>query len=271
MGIFSAPPDGTSDPILTRMVAEDKVIWYKKPNLRKMYFILFFCCMGVEMTSGFDSQLINTLQFSQKFNECMYSNHSPPLECADGAIDFGGGEKDRKTNKFIINAGLLGFISSCYQLGSILAVPIAPWINQKFGRRWSIMIGSLIMCVGALIQGFSQHGTYSQDSWSGSTNTTQLLCISLLVCCLVSAFCSASSAVPPWSESWDTQRRELPLHPSSTRLGSSEPSSHLPLLSRQWIFLVIGVGESLPFFKFAPLFSKSALSCKFLPNLYVLS
>ena len=69
MGIFKAQ-DGTSDPIITRMVAEDKVPWYKKPNLRMMYLWLFCCCMGVEMTSGFDSQLIGTLQFSQPFNKC---------------------------------------------------------------------------------------------------------------------------------------------------------------------------------------------------------
>jgi hypothetical protein len=69
MGIFSVS-DGTSDPIVSRMVAEDKVPWYKKPNLRLMYLCLFFCCMGVEMTSGFDSQLINVLQFSGPFNEC---------------------------------------------------------------------------------------------------------------------------------------------------------------------------------------------------------
>lgn len=64
--------DGTSDPILTRLVAADTVPWYKKPNLRLMYLWLFLCCMGVEMTSGFDSQLINTLQFSQPFNQCAF-------------------------------------------------------------------------------------------------------------------------------------------------------------------------------------------------------
>jgi len=52
---------------------------------------------------------------------------------------------------------MLGFISSCYQLGSILAVPIAPWFNQRFGRRWAIMAGSIIMVVGAILQGFSVH------------------------------------------------------------------------------------------------------------------
>lgn len=59
-----------ADPIVTRLVQEDKVPWYKKRNLRVMYVWLFFCCMGVEMTSGFDSQLINTLQFSQNFHLC---------------------------------------------------------------------------------------------------------------------------------------------------------------------------------------------------------
>jgi hypothetical protein len=74
MGIFKAPNLGHgADPIVTRMVEQDTVPWYKKPNLRRMYFYLFVCCMGVEITSGFDSQLINTLQFSTPFNKCMCS------------------------------------------------------------------------------------------------------------------------------------------------------------------------------------------------------
>lgn len=60
----------TADPIVTRLVEEDKVPWYKKRNMRIMYVWLFLCCMGVEMTSGFDSQLINTLQFAQPFHKC---------------------------------------------------------------------------------------------------------------------------------------------------------------------------------------------------------
>jgi MFS family permease len=92
------------------------------------------------MTSGFDSQLINTLQFSPPFNKY-----------------FGNGYKDAK-GKLSIEPALIGFMSSCYQLGSILAVPFAPWFNQRFGRRWAVMTGSIIMVAGALIQGFAQHG-----------------------------------------------------------------------------------------------------------------
>ena len=73
MKLFAALPDGTADPILTELAKEDKVKWYKKPNLRKMYVFLFLCCMGVEITSGFDSQLINTLQFTPSFLRCRSS------------------------------------------------------------------------------------------------------------------------------------------------------------------------------------------------------
>lgn len=62
---------GGADPILTRIVNEDKVRWYKKPNLRYLYFMLFPTCMGVELTSGFDSQLINALQIVPSWITCM--------------------------------------------------------------------------------------------------------------------------------------------------------------------------------------------------------
>lgn len=131
--------EGVSEPIVTQIAAEDKIRWYKKPNLRFMYFCLFACCMGVEMTSGFDSQLINTLQFSGPWNAY-----------------FSEGHKDAKGAP-ALRPAMLGFVSACYQLGSIIGVPFAPYINQRFGRRWPIMGGSIIMIIGALIQGFAQN------------------------------------------------------------------------------------------------------------------
>ena len=74
----------------------------------------------------------------------------------DKLPDLGNGRKDAKGN-FAIEPGMLGFVNSCYQLGSIFAVPFAPWFAQRYGRRWSIMLGSWIMVVGALLQGFAQH------------------------------------------------------------------------------------------------------------------
>ena len=36
-----------ADPVLTRAIREDKVPWYKKPNLRYLYLFLFPTCMYV--------------------------------------------------------------------------------------------------------------------------------------------------------------------------------------------------------------------------------
>lgn len=53
---------------------------------------------------------------------------------------------------------LLGIVAGAYNLGAILAVPVVPIVAQWFGRRWSIMIGSIIMCAGAILQGLSVNG-----------------------------------------------------------------------------------------------------------------
>lgn len=61
---------GASDPIVQRLAQEDPVPWYKKPNLRLLYLLLFPTCMGIEITSGFDSQMINALQLSKEWQSC---------------------------------------------------------------------------------------------------------------------------------------------------------------------------------------------------------
>ncbi|KAH8818195.1 lactose permease [Hyaloscypha sp. PMI_1271] len=127
------------DPVLTRIVDGDNVPWYKKRNLRTLYLLLFPACMGIEMTSGFDSQLINTLQFAPPFLHF-----------------FGNGYRDPATHKYAIKPALLGIIGASYSLGGICAVPLAPSANQWFGRRWSIITGSLTMICGGIIQGCAQ-------------------------------------------------------------------------------------------------------------------
>lgn len=62
---------GAADPVLTRLVAGDHLSWYQKKNLRVLYVLLFFSCMGIELTSGFDSQLINALQIVPSWKSCM--------------------------------------------------------------------------------------------------------------------------------------------------------------------------------------------------------
>ncbi|OLN81196.1 Lactose permease 27 [Colletotrichum chlorophyti] len=127
--IKRAQETGAADPILTRISEEDKVPWYQKPNLRYLYLMLFPTCMGIELTSGFDSQMINALQIVDSWKEY-----------------FGDPQ-----------GSLKGIIAAAYSLGAILSLPFIPIVNDKFGRRWSIFGGSAIMILGAIIQGASQH------------------------------------------------------------------------------------------------------------------
>lgn len=63
--------------------------------------------------------------------------------------------------QYAIEANLKGFLGSAYSLGAILSLPFVPYLNQRIGRRWTIMFGSCVSLIGALIQGFSNGGTHS--------------------------------------------------------------------------------------------------------------
>jgi hypothetical protein len=148
------------DPVLTRIVDGDNVPWHKKRNLRVLYLLVFPACMGIEMTSGFDSQLINTLQFAPSFLQCRFALKKHSYSCLT-IIDFGNGYRDPISNEYAIQPTLLGIIGASYSLGGICAVPFAPSANQWFGRRWSIITGSLTMMCGGVLQGFAQNGDCS--------------------------------------------------------------------------------------------------------------
>uniref|UniRef100_A0A093UZQ6 Lactose permease n=1 Tax=Talaromyces marneffei PM1 TaxID=1077442 RepID=A0A093UZQ6_TALMA len=100
----------------------------------------FPCSMGIEITSGFDSQIINTVQIVPSWNKYF---GSPTGNIKNGIPEYA------------IDPSLKGFLGAAYSLGAICALPFIPWVNQRFGRRWTIFIGSMISLVGALIQGFS--------------------------------------------------------------------------------------------------------------------
>lgn len=64
------PKQTTGDAVVTRLVQQDTVPWFRKPNLRSLYFLLVPAAIGIEITSGFDSQLINALQIVPTWIKC---------------------------------------------------------------------------------------------------------------------------------------------------------------------------------------------------------
>ncbi|KAI1087376.1 MFS general substrate transporter [Rostrohypoxylon terebratum] len=117
------------DPRLATIAQTDTRKWYQKPNLRALYLILVPSALGVEWTSGFDSSMMNSLQAVSSWVD-----------------DF-----DNPTE------GKLGLLNAMYSLGALMAIPFVPTISQCLGRRWSIMIGSLILCIGAGLQAGSRN------------------------------------------------------------------------------------------------------------------
>lgn len=129
---------GLGDPVVTRLVQQDFVPWYRKKNLRILYLLLLPTCIGIEMTSGFDSQMINTVQIAPSWQNYF---HTP-------------------------QGSLLGIISAAYNLGAICALPLVPIVNDKFGRRIAIFLGSWIMVLGSFIQAFANGaGMYVVARW----------------------------------------------------------------------------------------------------------
>ncbi|KAL4881057.1 general substrate transporter [Aspergillus karnatakaensis] len=91
--------------------------WYRSAARRHLYFLLFPAALCSYTTSGYDGSMMNALQTVSYF---------------DDFFDNPRGSK-------------LGLMSAIMPLGSICSTPFAPWVADRFGRRWGVTVGSLIM------------------------------------------------------------------------------------------------------------------------------
>ncbi|EJT99356.1 general substrate transporter [Dacryopinax primogenitus] len=109
---------------INHLLSLDHVPWYKKPNLRLLYLCIVPAALGVEMTSGYDGSVLNGLQAVQPWLDYF---HNP-----QGAI--------------------LGVITAAFSIGAVIALPVVPMCNDRLGRKPSIIIGSIIILIGVILQ-----------------------------------------------------------------------------------------------------------------------
>ena len=116
-----------------RLLEEDKTPWYKKPNLFRLYLMLVPAALGVEMTTGYDGSVLNALQAVDLWNK-HYGNPT-------GAT--------------------LGVISASLAIGTAAGVPIMPYLNDHFGRKFCVILGSIIVAIGVVLQTCAHNGMFN--------------------------------------------------------------------------------------------------------------
>lgn len=102
------------------------VTWYKNKGLRNNYICLMFVVL-TSATNGYDGSMVNGLQSLDVWQD--YFNHP--------------------------KGSLLGLFSAIMSVGSIVAIPVVPYIADGLGRKAGILIGCLIMILGVILQSIS--------------------------------------------------------------------------------------------------------------------
>ncbi|KAI1813132.1 general substrate transporter [Poronia punctata] len=130
--VLAALPAGAPKRDESAVAAEEapdfeKITWYKDPGLRKLYFYAFVLCIA-SATTGYDGSFLNSVQVFKQ-----WQNH------------FGHPDGSE-----------LGLLVALYQIGSVVSIPLAPYFCDHFGRKTPIVIGCVIMIVGAILQGTAE-------------------------------------------------------------------------------------------------------------------
>ncbi|KAF7556060.1 hypothetical protein G7Z17_g1761 [Cylindrodendrum hubeiense] len=101
--------------------------WYKRPERIVLYCCLLPAAFITPTAIGFDMSMTNALQTIPQFYEHFGTPTSPQL----------------------------GFFGAAQSLGGAIAMFIAPWICDQFGRRMPMMIGSFIIIASTMGQAWA--------------------------------------------------------------------------------------------------------------------
>lgn len=129
MGIFSKKPQAAAVTAAQEEAPQfERVEWSSDPGLRKLYFHAFILCIA-SATTGYDGMFFNSVQ--------NFETWKAYFENPQGSM--------------------LGLLGALYQIGSLVSIPFVPIITDNFGRKLPIIIGCVIMTVGAIVQASCQN------------------------------------------------------------------------------------------------------------------
>ncbi|KAI4850309.1 MFS sugar transporter-like protein [Aureobasidium sp. EXF-8846] len=100
-----------------------KVNWLTDPGLRRNYICLMFVVI-TSATNGYDGSMMNGLQALKIWQSDF---HYP-------------------------SAASLGLLNAIMSVGSLVALPIVPYLADGLGRRAGILVGCILMIIGVVVQ-----------------------------------------------------------------------------------------------------------------------
>lgn len=108
--------------------AFERVKWWKLPKLRLLYFYIVILIL-TNTANGFDGSMMNGLQSLSYWQ------------------DYFG----------VPRGAMLGFFNSSMSLGSLIGLPIVPYLIDWKGRKIGIVLGSVVMLVAVALQTGAQN------------------------------------------------------------------------------------------------------------------
>ncbi|KAJ5110654.1 hexose transporter protein [Penicillium argentinense] len=99
-----------------------KVTWWKMKGMRFVYLTLW-AAMITSATNGYDGSLMNGLEAIESWNE----SYNYP------------------------SGSTLGLLAAAMSIGSMLSIPVVPYVADIMGRRAGVVIGCCIMLVGVVM------------------------------------------------------------------------------------------------------------------------
>ncbi|OTA91060.1 hypothetical protein M434DRAFT_22637 [Hypoxylon sp. CO27-5] len=131
MGLPKALRRPSSDHFTLAGKEYPRVTWWKRHNLRNLYFLLTIPLLG-SWAEGYDGSMMNALQTSQQWQN--FFNHP--------------------------RGSLLAFYNLSFAIGALVAVFPFPWgayFADHIGRRWGIVCGNVVTIIGAVLQSAAQN------------------------------------------------------------------------------------------------------------------
>ncbi|KAK9472185.1 general substrate transporter [Dipodascopsis tothii] len=125
---YLRPEDSFEGLVLADVTPKMDTMWWNVPHIRKLNLLLS-CAMLTQVTSGFDGSMLNGLQSLPTWR------------------DFFGHPQGQR----------LGVMSNGITWGTLASMPFVAPACERYGRRKPIFVGTVLVVIGAALQGASQN------------------------------------------------------------------------------------------------------------------